>query len=322
MRSVRSLIAKSHLPEDRPTFSAAVSALLYMAIAALYILVSGRIAAAFASSLEQLQTIEAFKGIVFVAVTGILFFFISLGWWRTRRYQRDLLVQSERRAVAAMYSATLAHDLNNLLMGLSGLVEGVREHESNDKDLLCLCESVERAIQSLTPFSKRIASTARQLPPSESTSVDLPAALAQITDLARKHPDVKVCTLRVEAIPQLVLTLNKELLEQAVLNLIVNAAQAAGPRGTVQLAVQRLDHSVALEIHDTGPGIPPDKIESIFNPGFTTKKNGIGLGLLSVQAFAASCHGRVIVDRSHLGGAVFRLEIPMGQAPSHTAAAS
>jgi two-component system sensor histidine kinase HydH len=306
-------LAKSHLPEDRPAFSAAVAALVYMAIAAIYILISGRIAAAFAGSLQQLQMIETLKGIAFVAVTGLLFFFISLGWWRTTRRQRNLLVQSERHAVAAMYSATLAHDLNNLLMSLSGLVGEIKEHEKGGNELSDTRESVEKAIQSLAPFSKRIASMATHMQPSEKTAVVLPLALTQIVELARKHPDVRLCNIRVDAAPQVVVQLNKELLEQAVLNLIVNAAQAAGPRGTIEILAKRVDDSMAIEIHDSGPGIPSDKALTIFAPGYTTKSDGTGLGLLSVKAFAAASLATVSIDRSPLGGAVFQFVIPLPQ---------
>ena len=316
MPSLKSLKSKSRLPEDRPIACAAASALLYVAIAIFYILVSGRIAAAFAVSLEQLQLIEAAKGVAFVVITGLLFFFISLGWWRKRREQRELLIQSERKAVASMYSATLAHDLNNLLMGLSSLVEAIKEHEQNDSFLSSLRASVEQMIRSLVPFSRRIAATAKNLPQGESVDVHFPGALTPIIDLALKHPDVKFCALSVENAVPVTLTLNAELLEQALLNLIVNAAHAAGPHGVIKVIAAKTDHSVALEVHDSGPGISPEKAEAIFNPGYTTKRAGIGLGLLTVQAFAASCQGRVRVERSPLGGALFRILIPLNPAPA------
>ena len=110
--------------------------------------------------------------------------------------------------------------------------------------------------------------------------------------------------------------LHKELLEQAVLNLIVNAAQAAGSHGRIELAVRRTAHALLLEVHDNGPGIPPEKAEAIFDAGYTTKGNGTGLGLLSVQAFAAACRGRISVARSPLGGAAFQLAIPSDQMPA------
>ncbi len=319
MPSLRRLRSKSRLPEDQPTYSAAVAALLYVAVAIFYILVSGRVAAVFAGSLEQLQMIETYKGLVFVVVTGILFFFISLDWWRRTARQRDLLVESERRAVASLYSAALAHDLNNLLMGLSGLVEAIKGHEKDDPVLTLMRQSVEQTIRSLAPFAKRIAATARNLPAGESVPADLPSALNQIAELAKRHADVKFCTLTVADIPPIAITLNADLMEQAVLNLIVNAAHAAGPKGAIKLAAERRNNAVAIEVHDSGPGVPPEKVEAIFRPGFTTKRTGSGLGLLSVQAFAASCNAQITVERSPLGGALFRLLIPLSPEPSQTA---
>ena len=318
----RNHVASSRLPEERLIRSAAVSALVYVVLATTYILVSGRIATRLAGSVEQLQAIEAAKGLVFVGVTGVLFFLLSLGWWRNARRQRNLLIQGERRAVASMYAATLAHDLNNLLMGLTGLVEELKEHSHDNAYLARMRDAVEQALRSLAPLAKRIASSARQFQPGDRTDVDLAATLAQIAELARRHPDVRFCDLRVAEVAPAVLPLHKELLEQAVLNLIVNAAQAAGSHGRIELAVRRTAHALVIEVHDDGPGIPPEKAEAIFDAGYTTKGNGSGLGLLSVQAFAAACRGRISVARSPLGGAAFQLAIPMDQRLATLAAAA
>ena len=96
-----------------------------------------------------------------------------------------------------------------------------------------------------------------------------------------------------------------------VSNLIINAAQAAGRNGKIELAFEKTKKALTVEIHDNGPDVSPDQAETIFDPGFTTKTGGTGLGLLSVQAFVSSCHGKISMDRSHLGGAVFRLTIPV-----------
>lgn len=305
--------ARSRLPEERLIRSAAVSALVYVVLATAYILVSGRIATRLAGSVEQLQAIEAAKGLVFVGVTGALFFVLSLGWWRNARRQRNLLIQGERRAVASMYAATLAHDLNNMLMGLTGLVEELKDHSHGNAYLARMRDAVEQALHNLVPLAKRIASSARQFQPGDRTEVDLAATIGSIVELARRHPDVRFCDLRLGEVAPAVLPLHKELLEQAILNLIVNAAQAAGTRGQIELALRRTAHALVLEVHDNGPGIPPDKAEAIFDAGYTTKSNGSGLGLLSVQVFAAACRGLISVARSPLGGAVFQLAIPVDQ---------
>lgn len=306
-------MARLRLPEDNPVWSAALGASLYVGIATVYILLSGRVAAELAGSVEQLQTIEAIKGYAFVVVTGILFFFISLGWWRTRRQQRQLLIRSERQSVAAMYSSALAHDLNNMVMVLSVLVENLKDHDGGDAGMSELKRSLDGTMDHLASLSKRLASSARESQTTEPTDMDFSGVLAQMVALARKHPAARYCAFNLDAPADLALRLNRDLFEQAVLNMLVNAAQAAGPRGRIEITVKREREAVTLQIHDDGPGIPPDKIQSVFGVGYTTKCDGSGIGLLSVQAFAASCRARISVLRSPLGGALFALRIPLDQ---------
>jgi signal transduction histidine kinase len=133
-----------------PAHQALEAAALYAALCGLYITVSGYLATRAAGTPEQLHDIETVKGIAFVVVTGLLFFAIS--YLRLRRIRRqeetilvqeEALIQAERRLVAAMTAATVAHDLNNLLMTLSGLVEGLKGREGDDPFLLSMREGVE-----------------------------------------------------------------------------------------------------------------------------------------------------------------------------------
>ncbi|OGR36673.1 MAG: hypothetical protein A3J80_10530 [Desulfobacula sp. RIFOXYB2_FULL_45_6] len=300
-----------HWAINHPIYRSAASALIYIAVCTAYIIVSGRIAAGLAKTTEQLQIIETVKGTAFVSVTGIVFFFISLGWWKKTRRQGELLLQSERRAVAAMYSATVVHDLNNLLMSLSVLLEEIGRQEQKNEFSSRLHTNIEHGIQNLTRLSKRITSSARQLQTGGEESVDLYVTLSRAIALVQKHPDVRGCSFDIPDIPHIRLSINTELFEQAVMNLVINAAQAAGSNKKIEITFGKTPKTISLEIHDNGPGVSPDQAEAIFDPGFTTKAGGTGLGLLSVQAFASSCHGKVSMDRSHLGGAVFRLMIPI-----------
>ena len=113
------------------------------------------------------------------------------------------------------------------------------------------------------------------------------------------------------------LALNRTLFEGATLNLLINAAQAAGPTGQVEVRLTAEDNAALLAVADSGPGVPDDLVKDIFEPCFTTKPDGTGIGLLAVTAFAASCGADVSVGRSHLGGALFQLRIPIQSQPSN-----
>ena len=299
-----------------PVRRALISALIYLLLCGAYIAFSSWLAARSSPTPHHMQIIETVKGLAFVGATAVLLFFLSFAWWQRLRRQEELLIQSERRAVMTLYTSVLVHDLNNLLMTLSGTAERIREREQGDEFLRLLRAHLEQGLEKLSQLSKRLAMSGKEIALKHTEAVNLPAAVARTVQLVRKHPDLRGRTLTVSGIPPLVLQLNPELLDHALMNLILNAAQAGGYGAQIIVAAAREADTVLLEVHDNGPGVPPEKLERIFEPGFTTKATGTGLGLLSVQAFATSCNARISVDRSQLGGACFRLHLPVrGTAP-------
>jgi signal transduction histidine kinase len=93
-------------------------------------------------------------------------------------------------------------------------------------------------------------------------------------------------------------------------NLLLNALEASGPHGEVAVRVDRAGEHVRVEILDTGPGIPNENLERIWDPDFTTKTGGTGLGLAMVRNTIAIHKGRVEVFNRPGGGAVFAVELP------------
>jgi signal transduction histidine kinase len=300
-----------------PCWRAATSALLYMALCSVYIIVSGRFAVSSVTTMQELMAIEAVKGIAFVIITGILYFAISLARWNRIRKQEEMifvqekaLLLAEKKAMAGMFAATIAHDLNNLLMSLSGLIQGLKTRGKGDSSLLKMSEGLEKGIASLAQLARRVAFTAKQGLPDIDAEVDIQETLQRLAPLIHKHPDLRTTSIDLPVIPKATLRLNSALLDGALLNLLINAGQATGPGGHIAVRLRDNDALLSLEVHDNGPGIPPDQVEAIFDPCYTTKPEGTGVGLLAVKAFAVSCNGEVIVDRSDMGGAVFAIHIP------------
>jgi signal transduction histidine kinase len=104
-------------------------------------------------------------------------------------------------------------------------------------------------------------------------------------------------------------------LKQIVLNLVLNALEASPPERSVVLSVlPRAADRVGFEVRDSGPGIPAEQLEDIFNPFFTTKEQGTGLGLSLVHQMVVE-HGGEITVESDLGrGTVFRVRLPVAEA--------
>lgn len=100
-------------------------------------------------------------------------------------------------------------------------------------------------------------------------------------------------------------------LTQALVNLVINAIQAVGRDGRVEVGVDAGDGVLIIRVADTGPGVPEDRRSAIFEPFFTTKSEGSGLGLWIVQQIITA-HGGVVETFNQEGaGAVFALHLPL-----------
>jgi signal transduction histidine kinase len=106
-----------------------------------------------------------------------------------------------------------------------------------------------------------------------------------------------------------------QLLEGALLNLVMNAAQASPPDGVVTIKTRRVDANpgpaVEVAVIDRGSGIDPKNLESIFNPFFTTKPDGVGLGLAIVSKIIDDHGGKIAVESTPGEGSVFRVFLPV-----------
>jgi len=301
-----------------PLQTAALAAIVYVFISVMYILLSGIWAASLAdSSAERLQTIETFKGIAFVVFSGLLFFGItSFLLKHIQRKEKVLseqekqLIQAQRKNMAMMCSASVAHDLNNYLMSLQGLTSGIREKAGDDEYFATLLHALETGSAKISRMAKHMTSSAKKEFPTRRDSVNLPEAVSGVLSLLRRHPNLRSVRIRLEEIPEITLSLNLFLFEEALMNLLVNAGQAAGETGEIILRCREENGEIVFEVHDNGPGIDPETAEDIFQPGFTTRQTGTGLGLLSVNAFLASCDGKITTRISELGGALFSMRIP------------
>jgi two-component system sensor histidine kinase HydH len=100
-------------------------------------------------------------------------------------------------------------------------------------------------------------------------------------------------------------------LTQALLNLVINAMQAIERDGRIQIKLDHEGARVCVSVHDTGPGIPSEKLGSIFDPYFTTKLEGHGLGLWIAQQIIVAHGGQLTAQNATERGAVFKMILPL-----------
>jgi signal transduction histidine kinase len=232
---------------------------------------------------------------------------------------RNRLTQSEKLAALGQFVAGIAHELNNPLQGVLGHVELMLHGSSPTpprlkRDLRLVFREAERAakiVHNLLVFAGSRRITRRRLNVSLVANRVLAlrsaacaaAGIEVVKDFAPKLPRVAGDSL---------------LLQQALLNIIINAEQVlASVRGARRIEVKITCLSptvIQIQVADTGPGIPPDALQRLFEPFFTTKEvgKGTGLGLAIAYGVVQEHGGRLHATNRPEGGAVFTLELPTG----------
>jgi two-component system sensor histidine kinase PilS (NtrC family) len=230
--------------------------------------------------------------------------------------------RAERLEAVAELSASLAHEIKNPLASIRSAVEQLSGSTLNGEDRqllqrLVISES-ERLSRLLTGFIE--FSVLRM---GKSGQVDLASLARDCVTLVSKHPEmgIGVRVLEVGLDREVRVPGDADLLHRAIFNLVLNAAQFAGPAGIVRVELENqeecagtvgtdMENPVCLKVSDSGPGVEPEEVLRIFDPFFTRRSGGSGLGLAVVHRAVEAHKGIVLVDEGPDGGAEFRVFLP------------
>ncbi|MGM0576449.1 MAG: sensor histidine kinase [Myxococcota bacterium] len=306
----------SALRRGRPARIALGFGLSYALVFGTYIVLSSGQAADSAATVEELRRLEILKGLGFVLATAAFF---CVGLYallrRIRKQQRDLmahrsaLVDSERRALAGMLASATAHDIKNVLMYLDVRADQLEKgHPPCEEEFAA---DLHRTVDELTELANRLMAAGRQEMPGYMETVDLGEVIRDWAEFVQRHADVRRHEVSVRVGDDITMQANASTIGRMIVNLVLNAAQAQERAGRVEIRLRRHDDEAVLEVHDDGPGIPAELREEVFNPFFSQRDGGTGLGLLSVRACAGEHGGDVEVCESDLGGACFRVRLPI-----------
>ncbi|PYP93543.1 MAG: hypothetical protein DMD34_11890 [Gemmatimonadetes bacterium] len=233
------------------------------------------------------------------------------------------LIQSEKLAAVGQLVSGVAHELNNPLTSIAGLSEFLLEQKelgTKDRDhLRVIHEQADRAgriVRNLLTFARKGGG------PAERALVDLNDVIGRTLLLMSYDLKLQDVAVEKDLAPLPPVLGDRHALQQVVVTLLTNAAQAAAANQAGRPRIIRLatwyDDRVRFRVADSGPGIPDDVLPHLFTPFFTTKEPGQGTGLgLSITYSIMEAHGgRITVERpaGGEGGAAFLVDLPAARA--------
>lgn len=229
---------------------------------------------------------------------------------KTRRSMEDNM---------AVWLSALAHEiknpLNTMKLNLQLLQEDWSQPEQLNKEkALKRLEILERAVDRQEVILDSFMNLAR-LPQPKFHSGNILLLLNEILDFI--EPEIQKLNIDLirdfhDSLPEI--EMDNGQIKQALLNVIKNANQAMTNGGQLIIKAYRANENVVIDIIDTGEGIPPERIEKLFNPFYSTKKDGTGLGL-SITKRIIKMHGGDIMVKSQEGkGSTFTIKLPINHA--------
>jgi C4-dicarboxylate-specific signal transduction histidine kinase len=253
-----------------------------------------------------------------------------------RRQAEELAEQQAERAQAASrlitmgeMASSVAHELNQPLTAISnycsGMITRIQSKQVNEQDLLFALDKTARQAQRAGQIILRIRSFVKRSEPNRTLS-DVSAMVSEALELAEiemRRRQVRLTHHIAARLPQLLV--DPILIEQVLINLMKNAAESIdnanrpAEQRQVELRIvpKHIDDQLVVEfsVTDTGQGLPPEAIERVYEAFFSTKVEGMGIGLNLCRSIIESHHGRIAAENlynaEHVSGCRFSFWIPV-----------
>lgn len=223
------------------------------------------------------------------------------------------LFQSEKLAAIGQLAAGLAHEINNPLNIISGFNEVLLDETPSNDVRRPRLEEIGRETARCQRLVAELLHFAKPKEP-DRRPTDVGALVTDTLHLVQSQAKAQGVEIEAETSGNLSrLRIDADQIKQAVLNLLLNACQAMPEGGRLNVRTRRANGHVEIRVSDTGPGVPEKNIKSIFNPFFTTKDEGTGLGLPLSHAIVEQHGGKIGVESAPGRGSVFTISLPAGE---------
>jgi signal transduction histidine kinase len=258
------------------------------------------------------STVDAFSDQDFVMFQSVANIAAGrIAWLRSEqsRQRAETLFQSERMESLGMLAGGIAHDFNNLLAVMSMNLE-LSRMVTDPAEAAAALETMEKALDRARGLTKQLMTFGTGGAPLREL-VEVPALLRETVRFIESYPAVE-CELAIEgSLPVIQADLTQ--LSQVLHNLLLNAVQAMGEKGRILVSARRTDDNegptLEIRVRDEGPGMATSVASRVFDPYYTTKRDGSGLGLAMSYWIVMRHGGDLTMDTAPGKGCEFRITL-------------
>jgi signal transduction histidine kinase len=230
---------------------------------------------------------------------------------------KERLLQEEKLAAVGRLASGIAHEIRNPVSAIVSALSTARGSGLEASEREEMFEIAAKESRRLERLTTDFLAYARPHSPQKALSC-LDDTLGYVADACRLRGKERGVSIHAHSSGGLVAEIDASYVQQALVDLVMNAVEASSPEGRVDLrAGANDDGSVRIEVENAGPSIPPASVARIFEPFFTTKPQGTGLGLAIARNIARAHGGDLILSANDAGRVCFTLTFPAPQVDSH-----
>jgi len=235
-----------------------------------------------------------------------------------KRLQNEV-IRTQKLESTGILAGGIAHDFNNILLGLLGNISLAKNELSPDENAYTLIQEAEKSLARANDLTNQLLTFAKGGDPIKS-AITIDEIIKETAKFNLSGSNIKIIMENQEDLWQI--NADKGQISQVISNLIINARQAMPSGGQIKIKMENtafsenefsalnLDKYVKISISDQGIGIPNDHLEKIFDPYFTTKQKGSGLGLSIVHSIIIKHNGSIFVTSDMNKGTTFTFYLP------------
>ena len=223
--------------------------------------------------------------------------------------QQDL-TRAAKLAVVGELSSALSHEVRTPLGILKSSAQILMREQGLSKEGKEVCGFILSETDRMNKLIDTLLDSAK-VRPIEIEPIDLVELTKQTITMLSAQQQKSGVKINLIAPKKLSVDCDKEQITQVLLNLMINALQLINNKGKIEVNLYSKKNDVLIEIADTGPGIPTEFQERVFDPFFSKRPGGIGLGLAVVRKIIEAHQGTISAKNSHLGGALFTIRLPI-----------
>jgi signal transduction histidine kinase len=222
----------------------------------------------------------------------------------------EKLTRAQHLAKIGQLAASLAHEIKNPLAGISGAIQIIRETMPPDDPHQPIISEILGQIDRLDATVKDLLLYARPTPP-QRTEFPLSTIVSRVLNVLREEPELQRVHVECSDLRgNTHICADDRQIEQLIINLILNAAQASPDGKAIELAINGEPEKVTLVIKDEGRGMTPEVRRQAFEPFFTTKSKGTGLGLSICRRIAEAHGGEMQLESEVAQGTTVTVSLP------------